>query len=95
MIKAQEEQVGRTQGLEQGPPDIKAPFSPWVGGSRVLLGWGMFVRWVVVGWGGVGGGVVGDRVGVGGKVGCGFDGGCSSGQCASEGWVGGVWSDCG
>ena len=29
-----------------------------------------------------------DRVGVGGKVGCGFDGGCRGGWCASEGWGG-------
>ena len=33
-------------------------------------------------------GRVGDRVGVGGKVGCGFDSECRVRWCASEGWGG-------
>ena len=34
------------------------------------------------------GGWLCDRVGVGGKVACGFNGGCRVGWCASEGWGG-------
>ena len=41
----------------------------------------MVGQMVVVGW-------VGDRLGVGGKVGCGFNGGCRVGWCTSGGWGG-------
>ena len=44
----------------------------------VVVGWMVLVKWM------------GDRVGVGGKVGRGFDGGCRGGWCASEGWGDGV-----
>ena len=36
----------------------------------------------------MGGGGVDGGGGVGGKVGCGFDGECRGGWCASEGWGG-------
>ena len=51
VIKAQEDQVGRTQGLEQGLPGIKAPLflHGWV--VRGFLG-GWMMGWVVVQGGG-------------------------------------------
>ena len=89
---------GRTQGLEQGLPGIKAPL--------FLHGWvvGGFLGWVFVGGDGSGVAWVDDGMGwgwyccwvvewvvvgwVGVKVHCGFNGECRGGWCASEGWGG-------
>ena len=65
--------MGRLCGGAHKISGMKAPL--FLHGGVGVVTWVWWGGWVIGWW-------------VGGKVGCGFDGGCRGGWCASEGWGG-------